>query len=403
MSPSVYLILVVVIAAAGLGGLFWFVPRKSQKNSPKSQILQWKEVFQQQPISCLLVVSGLNSLDLNLACQDLLNISGEEIQGKSILGLLATAFGIEVLPDRFSEAIVNNNYFSEELIIQANKRTITLEVKVIPLADDSIKGDITLISLLDLTEKNTLESRISELESRLTNNKKVQDRFIRSINFALRNPLNSLLGFGSLLMENDLTQDERANYQHQMHQSGNRLIKNINILYDVCKIDSDELVLEPEIVNLNHLMASMKEVMERKKKKYNKGHLMLFAECEFQDANAEIMIDPFRLEGVLGALLDNAIQYTAKGFIQFGYRTLDPGQIMFYVRDSGIGMPELRQRALAAFFEQKDPHPSEMGTDSGLGLAMALRLVRLLGGKIWFESVQGKGSTFHFTIPIKSF
>jgi CheY-like chemotaxis protein len=113
-----------------------------------------------------------------------------------------------------------------------------------------------------------------------------------------------------------------------------------------------------------------------------------------------INTDPGRLQQVLHYLLDNAIKFTEKGYIQFGYELKDNKTLLFFVKDTGIGIPKEAQKSLFNRFKQKEESYDKHFNNTGLGLTISRSIVELLGGKIFVESTPGQGTSFYFTIPI---
>jgi signal transduction histidine kinase len=114
-----------------------------------------------------------------------------------------------------------------------------------------------------------------------------------------------------------------------------------------------------------------------------------------------VSTDPVRLRQILLNLLVNSIKFTPRGFIHFGYNMLDDNQLIFYVRDTGIGIAPEKHEEVFQYFRQLDAGQGRANSGTGLGLAISRNLVTLLGGKIWLESEEGKGATFFFTLPFK--
>jgi signal transduction histidine kinase len=122
---------------------------------------------------------------------------------------------------------------------------------------------------------------------------------------------------------------------------------------------------------------------------------------EANEQNTEFFTDAERLKQVLSKLLNNAAKYTNQGSIRFGFKLIDQSNIFFYVRDTGMGIPEdMKERIFERFF-QLDKHQSQKIGGSGLGLAICKNIIQLLGGKIWVESIEGKGSDFFFQLPYR--
>ena len=174
----------------------------------------------------------------------------------------------------------------------------------------------------------------------------------------------------------------------------------INDIIDIAKIESGQLLVtesECDIIEmLTELHGTFEELRNAEGKKGISMNLIL------PDSTDKLMVmtDPVRLQQILANLLSNALKFTEFGGIEFGYQR-NGETLSFYVKDSGIGILQSKQKLLFQRFSQLDPSTTRKYGGSGLGLAISKNLVDLLGGTIWMDSIPGKGSTFYFSVPYK--
>jgi signal transduction histidine kinase len=169
-------------------------------------------------------------------------------------------------------------------------------------------------------------------------------------------------------------------------------------MIDASLLEIDELRIKKEKCNLDKMMQQIYHYHNIDKHKMGKDHLALLLNQYKNDGSFIIYTDPFRLTQVISGLLQNALKFTHKGIIEFGYVVKPDNKLQFFVKDSGKGI--LAEKAAAIFdkFEKLDEHNRMHESGLGLGLTLAKGIINLLGGEIWVERNVFKGSTFNFTI-----
>jgi signal transduction histidine kinase len=221
---------------------------------------------------------------------------------------------------------------------------------------------------------------------------------MNNISHEVRTPLNGILGFGELLTDPDVTDSQRAAYLSILHSSSDRLLKTINDYMDISLIVSGNLEVRPSLINADLLLGRIySRFTDRALEKKLEIRLIK------PEKASEILLDSDieLIEKVFNHLLDNAIKYSMEGIIELGYG-LTGEDILFSVKDEGIGISEDKQLQIFEFFMQEDHSHTRKYDGSGLGLSIARGLVEILGGRIGVESHKGHGATFWFTIPLIS-
>ncbi len=224
---------------------------------------------------------------------------------------------------------------------------------------------------------------------------RLKTAFLANISHEIRTPMNSILGFLELLKQPETDGEEKIEYINIVNKSGKRLLTTINDIIEAAKIDARQVEVHREEVNLEEIFQYLLELFGPQADE--KGVILTINE-KLRGKNALINTDRVKLESIFTNLLSNAVKFTNQGRIVFGgYQK--GGNIVFYVRDTGSGVPESRQAAIFDRFVQADLNITRPHEGSGLGLSISREYINMLGGKIWLESEPGKGSTFWFTIP----
>jgi len=231
--------------------------------------------------------------------------------------------------------------------------------------------------------------------------------FLANMSHEIRTPMNGIIAMTGLLRETPLTSEQRG-YLETIYSSGESLLTIINDILDFSKIESGKFELESQPFDL---YGCAEEALDLLAPKAAEKKLELV--CMWADEVPErVCGDVTRLRQVLVNLLSNAVKFIAAGEVVIEAEVLsaplraeknrEPWQLHFRVRDTGIGIPVDRMARLFKSFSQADASTSRCYGGTGLGLAISKRLVELMGGKMWVESVLQKGSTFHFTLPLRT-
>ena len=211
----------------------------------------------------------------------------------------------------------------------------------------------------------------------------------------IRTPMNGILGFTELLKEPNLSSDDQQDFIQTIQISGARMLNTINSIVDISKIESGLMKVDIKETNINEKIEFTYKFF--KPEVEIKGLQFLFKNG-LPSKEAIIKTDNEKVYGILTNLVKNAIKFTYEGSIEFGYEK--KGEYLeFFVKDTGIGIPQKQQQIIFERFRQGSESHNRGYEGSGLGLSIAKSYVEMLGGEIWVESEEGKGSTFYFTIP----
>jgi signal transduction histidine kinase len=247
-----------------------------------------------------------------------------------------------------------------------------------------------------ITDFRRQSAELLDAKQRAEQSERLQSAFLANISHEIRTPMNGILGYNDLLKDPDLSTDQRLEFIQQIERSGQLLLGIINDILDYAKVEAGGLKLYPETTCINALLRNIQGLFLTEDKVVRK-QIRFSVATPLPDEDSFRLIDAMRFTQVMSNLLANAFKFTASGSVKFGYTLNEAGHMLFFVEDTGIGIPFDQQKAIFERFVQVDMSSVRNYGGAGLGLAISKSLVELMGGRIGVSSVPGKGSVFSFT------
>jgi PAS domain S-box-containing protein len=319
----------------------------------------------------------------------------------------------------------NHYYFKHRL---ANGEIRDIEAFVSPI---EWEGTIVIVSLnVDITERKQAEETLGKNDfelkeqnreyEKLTNEliqmneqllkakdkaeeaDKLKSAFLSNMSHEIRTPMNAIKGFAELLNRPDLTEDKRSTYTKIINQRTDILLNIINDLLDISKLEAGQLTLVEVQDDLNLLFNDLYQFFEVQKEYHEPSPVSLKFRNYLNKDQSFISADFFRLQQILINMIKNALKFTQSGYIEFGCKRINESTLLFYVEDTGMGIPKDKQEIIFKPFRQaNETYLSREFGGTGLGLSIVKGLVKLMKGRIWVASELNKGTAFYFTLPYK--
>lgn len=264
--------------------------------------------------------------------------------------------------------------------------------------DDPVK----LIGVIkDITDCKKNIKELKKAKEKAENSDKLKTSFLSNMSHDLRTPMNAIIGYSELLNLANSNPPKRKEYSKIIKQKGLQLLTLIDDIIEVSKFETGVSEISKTNFNIHELLAEIKNNFIDKKVELGKDNVDLRLALPMDMTNQNIFTDPGRLQQVIGNLIENALKYTEKGYVEFGYEIHEEGKLQFYVKDTGKGISKDNQKNIFNRFKNNDKTANIKYSGSGLGLTVSKRVIDLLGGKIWLTSEENNGAVFYFTIPIE--
>lgn len=295
-----------------------------------------------------------------------------------------------------------------DLALQTIKN-ITIPVIIVYIPATMLLGQL-MINQYDNWLNKRIKEQLLESERRLNmdlvkakekaeESDRLKTAFLANLSHEIRTPLNGLLGFADILRQPTMTEVEMREYLGMVKISGIRMLEIMQNLIDISKLESGTATLHCSNIDVNRQIDNLyftflQEVTE-------KG-LTLHCHKALPDKSAFLFSDEEKINTTINNLLKNAVKFSRKGKIDFGYIINEEGNFEYFVTDEGEGVPVEKQAVIFERFIQVHPGQPSMYEGTGLGLSIAKAFVEMMGGAIWINSVVGKGTDIRFVIPSKA-
>lgn len=252
----------------------------------------------------------------------------------------------------------------------------------------------------NLFEENTNQKlELIKAKIKAEESDRLKSSFLANLSHEIRTPMNAINGFTELILNTKVSESEKLEYLNVIEKSGKNLVGIIEDLIEMSKIESNQLTPNLTVINLDSLVSELYETL--KVTIQNKGIEFKLVKSK-KPPKFNIITDDIKLKQVIINLLTNAIKFTEKGSVMFGFEVDEESKLInFTVRDTGLGISEDNHKYIFDRFKRVDSDISIKVGGLGLGLAISKAYIDLLGGSISLESKVGEGSTFYFSIPLE--
>jgi PAS domain S-box-containing protein len=304
------------------------------------------------------------------------------------------------LPVLIEERDRNGKVKGELLMIRKDGTRFPVELSTSVFTDQNGIPRSSMI-IRDITERKVSEEQLIIAKEKAEESDRLKTAFLQNMSHEIRTPMNAIMGFSDLLVNNSNI-NKVQKFSEIISQRCNDLLDIINDLLDISKIESGQLPVNLQESDLSELFTELTSFFKEYQKRIDKKQIKFNMQPFTASDENKIITDNVKLKQVLINLISNAFKFTEEGKVEVGCKFDENQNLLFYVSDTGYGIPLEKQEIIfERFIQLKQSSKKNIG-GTGLGLPIVKALVNLLGGQVFLESEPGKGSTFSFTIPFKT-
>ncbi|MFN8254868.1 MAG: PAS domain S-box protein [Bacteroidales bacterium] len=343
----------------------------------------------------------------NTAALKLFGLENVAYQGKTNAGLLSLSSreSLFLNNDAKTDQLVwekGDVYQYEANFTDESGNKVVLEVVKLPLHnDDGTRKGIINIGR-DITRRKTYEQELMIAKEKAEESDLLKSAFLANMSHEIRTPLNAIMGFTSLLADYSLDKDSISKFLDIIQVNGKQLLTIIDDILLVSKLQVHQIKVSTAVFELDQVLTRLYQQYSRELSILSEKQIELSIEKININSVIRIKTDRDKLSQIYSKLIRNAIKFTSKGKIQFGVELKPDNELVFFVKDTGVGISEEKQEVIFKKFRQADDSTTREYGGTGLGLSIVKGLIDLLKGNLWVESKQGKGSAFYFKLPLES-
>jgi PAS domain S-box-containing protein len=316
----------------------------------------------------------------------------EDLIGKSMFGFYSSS------EDRLSflSALEKKGKVNDFEVTLRNKdgSLIPCSISAKISVDQQGKPEKIIGSMRDISERKLIELDLINAKDKAEESDRLKTAFLHNISHEIRTPMNAIVGFSDLILDPDLESETRNDFLHTIVESSNQLLSIITQIVSMATLEAGQEKIYEKELSLNSILKILFDQFHSEAVKKN---ISLKYKTSLRENEDIIKTDETKLIQIISNLLGNAIKFTKKGSIDYGY-VIKNKYLEFYIKDTGIGIPEDMHEIIFERFRQVETTLARDYEGSGLGLSISKAYVELLGGKIWLTSNLGEGSVFYFTI-----
>lgn len=335
---------------------------------------------------------------LNTQTEKIFNITDQEKENYTIFDLSQQNLSKKELIRTWDDVLKGNSRIID-WTIQQNITGIEIPVQI-SINSTTWYGQKVLVSAIrDITDRKLFERELILAKEKAEESNRLKTAFLQNMSHEIRTPMNAICGFSSLLSSPDLSVDKRNSFTTIIQDSSNQLLSIVNDILTISALETKQEKINIQNTCINTIIDNLSQLFSPKASKQN---IAFGYSQQLTDGKLIIQTDGVKVTRILTNLLSNALKFTQKGSIEFGYQIINSNDypyVLFHVTDTGVGVNKENHEAIFERFWQAETSISRQYGGTGLGLPISKAYVELLGGKIWIESEPGKGSTFYFTIP----
>lgn len=367
------------------------------RKEAEEQVVKLSRVTEQSPESIIITNTKGKIEYVNPKFSELTGYSMDELMGQNPR-VLKSGMQSSAFYDGLWSTILSGHNWQGELHNRKKNGELYWEKAIIsPIVNDA--GQITHFVAVkeDITERKKMMAELVNAKERAEESDRLKSAFLANLSHEIRTPMNAILGFADLLLDTDIDSDKHESYINIIQKSGLHLLSIIGDIIEISRIETGQIILNLTQVDVNTLLQDIcNEISVTIPADKEVKLLIVPSRRKLQN---HLLLDEVKLRQILTNLITNALKFTNRGHVAFGYQLPGHGAIEFFVEDTGIGIDKAYHQLIFDRFRQVESDANIKHGGSGLGLAISKAYVEKMGGSIFLESERGKGAHFSFRIP----
>ena len=303
-----------------------------------------------------------------------------------------------LLPDKLGPG---ERVLEERLLVDERGNKNWYQMIFTPLGENQSGAPMFLQLLIPIDERKKMEQSLQLAKEKAEESSRAKSEFLANMSHEIRTPMNAILGYTEILRDTIGDDPKPGGYLHGIEVNGKSLIRIIDDILDLSKIEAGKMQISREMIDPRHLLAEIRTMFEESARQ--KG--LEFRVKMDEDLPPGLELDETRMRQVLFNLIGNALKFTNSGYIELSVQTIKKRgatgrtDLLIQVKDTGLGIPREQQELIFQPFQQQSGQDTRLYGGTGLGLAITRRLLEMMGGTVSLESTVNEGSNFIIMLP----
>ena len=368
------------------------------RKEAETRVRQLSSALEQSPVSVLITDTETRIIYVNNTFTRFSGLDLDKVIGATPFEITRGQIPVKNNQDLW-DSVKSGKIWKGELEYTMNEGSkVWLSITVSPIFDENQQVTNFVGILEEITERKIYEQDLKRAKEQAEKSDRLKSAFLANMSHEIRTPMNAILGFSSLLKEEDLEIEQSDYYIDIINSKGKDLMRIISDIIDISRIEAGDLLVRVEPLEIFEFMRDIYDEYREDTQIKTRPNLQFRLHIPEPEQQVTVNTDPARLKQVFVNLIHNAIKFTPDGYIEIGFDLLPKNNIRLFVRDTGIGIPHEQQKIIFERFRQIDEsHTREFG-GTGLGLAICKNLVEKMGSELMVKSLEGQGSDFQFTL-----
>jgi PAS domain S-box-containing protein len=370
----------------------------THRKKAEDKIRQLSTALEQSPVPVIISDTSFKVLYVNNSFTSFSGLKPDEIIGTTseeiTRGQISMSDNIKM-----EEVLRSGNIYRDEIeYTNSSTEQLWLSITVSPIMDEQDDISHYVVILEDITKRKAYEKSLKTAKESAEESDRLKSAFLANMSHEIRTPMNAILGFSSLLKEQEVSQNQQSYYVDIINSKGRDLLRIISDIIDISRIETGDLYFKTEPIEIFSFIREIFDEFKEDARLNTRSNLQFRLNIPAKEKPVIVNTDSSRLKQIFSNLIQNAFKFTPDGFIEIGFELLEQNNIRMFVRDTGIGIPKDKQTIIFERFRQIDESHTRQYGGTGLGLAICLNLVKRMGGELKVKSSERQGSEFQFSL-----